>query len=229
MIVAVYNALKFLRHHTYGELFRRLCSAAVRPFYENTARYIVKLNLRCAAAPDPDLNTKELTIADLDKMLQIMYVSRTGLEERFSRGDRCFATIEKDKIVNSFWAQFGLNDLCELHLKFILGPTQTWMYNALTVKSARGRGLYPNIIRYMAKVLLESGIEEAFIDVDPKNISSIRGLEKAGYTRVALIRTRKVFSKLGYRLTVFDEDSWMQLSQKIENLHVVQDVMRYNS
>ena len=228
MIVLIKNVLKFLRYHTYHEFLNRLCCAALKPLYESTIRYIIKLDLCSAADPDPNLDIKELVAADMDKMLKVMYISRPSLQRRFDRGDRCFAVLDNDKIVSYFWAQFGLKDFHELHLKFSLPSTQTWMYNAITIKTARGHGLYPNLIRYMAKTLLQSGINESFIDVDPKNRSSIHGLEKAGCTRVVLIHRKKVLLKTTYKFTIFDNDTWRQLSQTIENFDSIQHITKDN-
>ena len=171
-----------------------------------------------AAAPSPALDIRELSINDIGKMLEIMYVSRAGLQKRFLRGERCFAVMDNDKIMGFFWAQFGLKCLKELRLRFNLAPNQTWMYNAITVKAARGQGLYPNIIRYMAKVLSDSGIEQAFVDVKMSNVASCRGLEKAGFTRVAIINMRKVLSSVKYRLAVLDNKAWQGLSDTIEDI-----------
>lgn len=224
MFQLIRNVFIFLRHHSYSEFLDRMRRVAVRPLYESPSHYIVKLNLKSAAAPDPNRDIKELTTADINKMLEVMYVSRAGLQGRFSRGDRCFAVLDNDKIVSYFWAQFGLRDLCELHLKFNLSPNQAWMYNAVTVKIARGRGLYPDLIRHMAKVLLQSGINESFIDVDLRNRSSIRGLEKAGCTRVILIHMKRIFTSVNYKLTIFDKETWQQLSLKVEDFHHLQNV-----
>jgi hypothetical protein len=224
MLELIRNILKFLRHHSYHEFLDRMWRAAVRPLYESATHYIVKLDLKSAVAPNPNRDIKELTTADINKMLEVMYVSCAGLQERFSRGDRCFAVLDNDKIVSYFWAQFGLRDVYELRLKFNLPPNQAWMYNAVTVKIARGRGLYPDLIRYMAKALLQSGINESFIDVDSRNRSSIRGLEKAGCTRVILINMKRIFASVSYKLTVFDKETWQQLSLKVEDFHHLQNV-----
>jgi hypothetical protein len=188
----------------------------------------MKLRPEEADAPNPDLEIKELTTDNIGKMLEVMYVSRAGLQRRFRHGDRCFAVLDNGKIVSYFWAQFGLKNCDELHLKFNLHPNQAWMYNAITIKTARGHGLYPNIIRYMAKVLLQSGIDESFVDVDPKNRPSIRGLEKAGYTRVVLIHMKKIFSTVNYKLTIFDKDAWRQLSEIIKDFHSIQNIVEDN-
>lgn len=211
------NITKFLNHHTYGEFLNRLWCAVVRPFYENNARYIFRLNVSSAIDPDTNLTIEELTVADINEMLEVMYLSRVGLEKRFDQDDRCFAVIDKNKIISYFWAQFGLRDICELHLKFELSSNWTWMYNAITVKVARGQELYPNLIRHMAKTLSQSGIEESYIDVDPKNIPSIRGIEKSGATSIVLIRMKKIFTTVSYKIKIFDEDAWEKLSGIIEN------------
>ncbi len=216
------NILKFLSHHTYGEFLNRLWYVAVKPLYESSARYIVKLELKSVLDPDPSLNIKELAFADVEMMSKVMYVSRAGLQERFLHGDRCFAVINNNKIISYFWAQFGFRNFRELHLKFKLPSNWAWMYNAITVKAARGQGLYPNIIRYMAKTLIQSRIDECFIDVAPKNLPSVRGLDKAGATRVVLIKMKKIFSTVSYNITVFDEDAWQKLSSTIENFDQIQ-------
>lgn len=228
MFFLMENIRKYILHHTYREFLKRLCYTAIKPFYENKACYIVKIIIKSVAEPDPNLKIKELTTVDIDKMLEVMYLSRHGLQKRFNQGERCFAVLEEDKIVSYFWAQFGFKDFNELHLKFRLRSNQTWMCNAVTVKSARGRGLYPNIICHMAKTLAQSGINEAFIDVEPGNAPSIRGLEKAGSTRIALVRMKKKFSTINYNLIIFDKHSWQQLFQMIENLDSKQVFLEHN-
>jgi len=217
MFTLVSQALKFARLHSYSELVSRLIIAVLGPFYQRHSRYIVHLDLEQAAEPDQGLNFVELTQDDARKMLKVMYISSKSLAKRFDDGDRCFGLIENGEIANYFWAEFQHKDLHELHLEFNLLSEQLWMYNAITVGNARGRSLYPNVIRFMAKSLRQSGFKEAYVDVDPTNIPSIRGLEKAGYTRVVLIDMKKVFSKRTYSFQVCNETAWKQLSKCICN------------
>ncbi len=222
------NALKFIQYHTYSEFFSRLWVVLRKPLYENTSRYILRLKLESAIVPDSKLDIREFTTDDTDKLLDVMYISRADLEKRFADKERCFVALCNGRIVSYFWAQFGLKNLDELHLKLNLPPNEAWMYNAVTIKTARGRGLYPNIIGYMARVLLQSGVDESFIDVDPENRSSIRGLVKAGCTRVALIQMRKIFSTVSYKLTVLDLCAWQQLLQVIEDFRREGVIMEVN-
>lgn len=225
MLSIIRNILKFISHHSLGEFLKRSCRILIKPLYENNARYIFKLNLSSAVDADPALVIKEITIADINRMLDVMYINSVELQKRFDHGDRCFAVLDENKIISYFWARFADREFPELHLKFNLHSNQTWMYNAITVKAARGRGLYPNIIRHMAKVLMNSGIDEAFIDVDPDNIASRRGLEKAGCKYIVLVRVKKMFSNINYELTVFDTSGWQELSGMVEGFN--QKRLRY--
>lgn len=209
--------LKFVRHHGWGELLRRIWFAATKGLFEKRSMFILKLRTEEAAEPDPSLELKELTRSDINQMLEIMYLSRADLYDRFYRGERCFAVMEGGKIATYFWAQFDVRYLSELFLRFNLKPSQVWFYNAVTVKSARGRGYYPNIIRYMAKVLRAEGFDELFIDVEERNTASIRGVEKAGCKRVVKVQMKKLLSKVKYRVIVFDEDAWQRLSETISD------------
>ncbi len=53
----------------------------------------------------------------------------------------------------------------------------------------RGRGIYPKIIIYITKDNKNKG--EIFMVVDHQNYSSIKGIEKAGYRRIAYIKAKK--------------------------------------
>ncbi|RKY10260.1 MAG: hypothetical protein DRP66_00125 [Planctomycetota bacterium] len=217
MLTLVSQALKFVRLHGYSELISRLLRAAVGPFYQRQSRYIVHLDFDEAAEPDPGFNFAELTKNDSEKMLRVMYVSPKSLAKRFDDGDRCFGIIENDELISYFWAEFKHKELHELRLEFELPGRQAWMYNAITVGKARGRACYPNVIRFMAQSLRQSGFREAYVDVDPANIPSVKGLEKAGYTRVVMIDMKKIFSKVTYSVQVYDETVWKQLSKCICN------------
>ena len=216
MTDAIKNILNFLRYHSLAEFSRRLLKMLAKLFYESTTRYVFSLKFDDCAQPNQQLQTTELVASDIGRMREIMYISRDDLQKRFEQGDRCFAILEQDCIVSFFWAHFGLKDFYELYLKISLNPNQAWFYNAITTRKFRGRGLYPNVIRYMAKVLKSSGIDECFIDVDSKNRASLRSLEKVGCVPLALIRMKKRLSKINYNITVFDNKRWNSFVEKIE-------------
>lgn len=224
--------LKFVEHHGWWELFRRIWFAVTGWFFENRSIFIMKLSTSSVCEVDATLEMKELGEYDIDQMLKVMYLSRADILNRLTERQRCFAVLDGQKICTYFWAQFGFKKLDELHLQFNLKPNQAWFYNAITVKSMRGRGYYPNIICYMAKALGAEGFDEFFIDVEERNIASIRGLQKAGCNRVVKVQMKKTLSKFCYRITVFDKKQWQGLCKITGDFpktwHVIKEVVNGN-
>ncbi|MCX5633506.1 MAG: hypothetical protein NTW93_07530 [Phycisphaerae bacterium] len=216
--------LKFVQHHSWLELSKRIWVALTGWLFENRTRFIMKLLPEEAREPEPSLEIKELTLSDISQMLAVMYLNRVDICRRFNRGERCFAIIDDKGIATYFWAQFGFRYIDRLHLTFNLKSNQVWFYNAVTVKRARGKGNYPNIIRYMSQTLASEGFDGFFIDVEEKNLASIRGMEKAGCKRIAKIQMKKLFSKIRYNVTLFDKTAWKQFSEVIKDSHSIQDI-----
>lgn len=225
ILIKLAIVLKFVEHHSWLELLRRGWIVATKWFFQTRNIFIVKLSADTIIEPDSDLKFKELTCHDIDMMLEVMYLSRNGLEKRFEDKQRCFAIVDMGRIVAYFWAKFTNRSLDDMAFEFALRPKQVWFHNAITVKQARGKGYYPNIISYMAKTLKEEGFDEFFIDVEYRNQSSIRGVEKAGCIRVAGIRMRKLLSKVRYGITVYDENTWRQLLHNIKDDRCVQYIV----
>ncbi len=217
ILVYIRIVLKFVEHHSWRELFRRIRIAVCKRFFENRNVLIMKLRPEEAGTPNPSLEIKELLPSDVVQMLSVMYLRQTDIYKRFDHGDRCFAVIDAGKINSYMWVQSGVKHLSKLHWVLNLSPHQVWFYNAVTLKHARGRGYYSNLYRHMAKVLRLTGCNELLIDVEERNRPSIRGLEKAGFKQVAKVQMRKLLSKFRYKITVFDKQAWRELSEVIND------------
>lgn len=224
ILVKIAIVLKFIEHHGWLELLKRGWIATTRWFFQTKSIFIMKLDSEAITEPNAGLVLKELTYSDIDRMLKVMYLSRDGLEKRFESGRRCFAVLDGDQIATYFWAQFGNRKLDDMTFEFAVGPRQVWFYNAVTVKSARGRGHYPNIIRYMAQTLKAEGFDEFFIDAEQRNRASIRGMEKSGCKNVARISMKKLLWKVKYDVKVFDESCWHGLLKGVRDLGPLQIV-----
>jgi RimJ/RimL family protein N-acetyltransferase len=216
-LVEIRNVFKFVEQNSWLELSRRIWIALTSWFFENRSMFIMKLLAEEAGEPDPSLEIKELALSDIDQILAVMYFSRAEICRRFGRGDRCFAVIDGGEIATYFWARFGVWRLNELFLEFKLKPNQAWFINAFTVKSARGRGYYPNIIRYMSRTLASEDFDEFFVNAEERNRASIRGIEKAGFKRMAKVQMKKLLSKARYKMSIFNRKGWEKLSEMICN------------
>lgn len=63
---------------------------------------------------------------------------------------------------------------------------------SLTLPAWRGQGVYPKILLLILDYLNTKGLKRVFICVHKDNRASIRGIEKACFTRVGEIRLRKI-------------------------------------
>lgn len=68
------------------------------------------------------------------------------------------------------------------------GPT---IGDCRTIDAYKGKSIYPYVINYIANQELKNGAEEVFINVLPTNISSIKGIEKAGFNLVTSIKAKR--------------------------------------
>ena len=177
----------------------------------------MKLAPREADRADRNIPVTELTLCDIDKMLEVMYLNNRQIDERFSRHDRCFAVMQDQSISSYFWVQNAIRELPELHLKFNLDRDQVWLYNAVTIRRARGRGLCANTVRHIAETLEGEGIEEMFVDAEHANEASLRSLTRAGFVKIALIRLKSVLRQKRYYVRIFDKSTWYKLAQNIQD------------
>lgn len=83
----------------------------------------------------------------------------------------------------------------KLRLLQLLGKTGPAIGDCVTHEQYRGRSIYPFVINRMAVDALGAGSTEVFIIVGTDNASSIRGIEKAGFRKMARIRTSRRFGR----------------------------------
>lgn len=93
-------------------------------------------------------------------------------------------TIDKICIHKSFLFK-RLNILKLIHRK---GPT---IGDCVTIPEYKGRSIYPFVINYIAKEVLKN-TNEVFIIVNSDNLSSIRGIEKAGFKLHTKIQAKRI-------------------------------------
>jgi len=208
---------KFIQHHGWFEFFRRFWIIITKIFFQRRNVLIYRFRNDRDTEYESDLNFKDLSRSNIKEMVEVMYLSEYDINKRFNNSDRCFAIIDKNKIATYVWGQFKIHWMEELLLKFKLTSNQVWLYNGVTIKSARGKGYYKNILVYIGKVLRTENFTEIYGYAEERNIPSIRGLEKASYIKVVMIHMKKIFSKIEYKVNVFDEESWHNLKKTIAN------------
>lgn len=115
------------------------------------------------------------------------------VESRLGRGDECFGWRYGNDIVGFGWATRA-----ERRIGGSLFPAahgRVYLYNFHSIPPHRGRGLYPALLLQMRAVLGREGHSVFVIDVDPGNVPSVRGIEKAGFQPEARMRSVTLFRR----------------------------------
>lgn len=74
-----------------------------------------------------------------------------------------------------------------------------------TNKAFRGQSIYPIVINSIAKKLLTNDYKKVFVIVNQSNMSSIKGIEKAGFSKLASIKaTRWLWFYFKRRIIYFE-------------------------
>lgn len=144
------------------------------------------------ATPPPGVIVAELAPDQWRELLA--FSPRTEAEEirrRFRGGERCFIAREEGRIVHSRWAVAG-RAWCEaLGGEIPLAPGAAYIYECLTAREMRGRGIGPAVDIFSLHALRDAGFRTAVLVVDPDNRSGLRAVEKTSYRQAggfALLR-----------------------------------------
>jgi RimJ/RimL family protein N-acetyltransferase len=113
------------------------------------------------------------------------------IKKRFSSGDTCYGFFIDHTLVHVAWTSKG-------YLSIESGVTVTVdrcmaIFDCFTVPEHRGKGIYHSVLSWLLKLLHEQGAERALIHVDPGNIASIKGIERAGFQPLYELRRRHRF------------------------------------
>ncbi len=106
------------------------------------------------------------------------------MARRFANGHRAYVAFEDDTPVAWGWVATSHADVGELSLSFPVPANERYLWNFVTLRAFRGRGIYPRLID--AIVHAESRDAERFwIAHAPENHASGAGIRAAGFVPVA--------------------------------------------
>ena len=110
-----------------------------------------------------------------------------GFRARLS-SSRCYLAMEGGHILHSSWCSRGPTWTEELQAYLAPPPSDAYVYESVTVPTARGRGIYPMVLGWIAADLHSEGIPRIWIGVEMRNASSVRAILKAGFEEAYSIR-----------------------------------------
>lgn len=82
----------------------------------------------------------------------------------------------------------------KLFILRLIGKTGPTIGDCRTVEAFKGKSIYPFVINYIAREeILKNRRKEVFIIVHPNNLSSIKGIEKAGFQLHTKVKAKRFF------------------------------------
>jgi Acetyltransferase (GNAT) family len=113
------------------------------------------------------------------------------MERRFRDRNVCFGFYAGDRLATIGWSSPDYLEL-DRDLRYPCRGA-VGLYDFETFREFRSRGYYTNALIQLAGVMRDTGCKTLYIAVDPANVPSIRGIERAGFRRTLRITRRSRF------------------------------------
>lgn len=135
---------------------------------------------------------RKLKIVDIDVYVYHMsqYVSiekpdfNFTIQKRNIKNKICYYIKDNDRVVHK---SFLFDEIFLLKKIGKVGPA---IGDCFTNKEYRGLSIYPFVLNHISKEILDEK-KEVFVIVNRDNLSSIRGIEKAGFSILASIKAKR--------------------------------------
>lgn len=111
------------------------------------------------------------------------------ITRRFRDGHVCHGFYVGNCLATVGWSSAGCLEL-DANVRFPC-PTAVGLFDFHTFKEFRSRGYYTNALQQLANVMRDKHFTRALIAVDPGNLPSVRGIERAGFRRVLQVTRRR--------------------------------------
>lgn len=159
-------------------------------------------------APPPDITATVDRIAlvpatEIASLCVLGFDERDEWRQRLERGDECYAAWIGSDLVHYSWVQTrGAHAIASAGLDVPIREHDLWIYNCRTSELHRGQRIYPHTLQHIIREQFNAGATTAWIYTAEENISSQRGVERAGFTLVQILRALR----LGRRYRALDRE-----------------------
>jgi hypothetical protein len=108
-----------------------------------------------------------------------------SLDRRLSRSKECYLVTIDGQMAHLSWLHWSVR----LPRQCGFDGTVPVIGDCHTFERFRGKAIYPRVLRYIARdVAARAAATSVYVLVSPSNLSSVRGIEKAGFRRLARLR-----------------------------------------
>jgi GNAT superfamily N-acetyltransferase len=114
-------------------------------------------------------------------------MSSTSAEvhQRFETGRRCYAAWTEGQLAAYGWVSFDEEHIGELNLRLSLLPGEAYIWDCATLPAFRQKRLFSALLVYLLQELKAGPLYRVWIGANLDNVASQRGIDRAGFHRVA--------------------------------------------
>lgn len=199
----------------WSKMFRRVLSVmrtygrksyyGLRHFlYEKTTLHVYAYAAKTAQSADRFLESLEVFLFDDADYYPVISqvdgaVDRRMCETRFKHGDRCCVAFYEKKPVFFCWISFKQMRMAEIRHSYKLANGEACIYHCYTVTEYRRKGVYSCMLTNICRRLQSEGTSRIYIYAAEHNVSSNRGILRAGFSAVSQILYRSVMGRRSYQ------------------------------
>jgi GNAT superfamily N-acetyltransferase len=175
-----------------GRLFQKTISFALNALYSETVWDIyVYRDFGDLDSSAPLVHCRTLTYQNL---LDAQYFKAAAFPEeirlRFEKQNICYGFYANESLAVIGWSSDGYLELD--HGVVFPCPSQVALFDFVTLPEFRGRGLYTNALRHLVRNMEKPGARFVYIAVDPNNVHSVKGIQRAGFKLCLCMSRRRI-------------------------------------
>lgn len=122
------------------------------------------------------------TTGDTDSQAELLGTDPSPpLVDRLSDTNRCFLALEGGRALHATWCSTTATWTEELQTYLAPPSGDAYIYESFTRADARGRGIYPLVLRTIASMVHGEGIRRLWVGVEETNVASVRAIRKGGF------------------------------------------------
>jgi GNAT superfamily N-acetyltransferase len=184
---------EYARQYGTAGLVRHLLARVVRPLWEHASAELLVLE-----PPAPGVTARTaLRVAILaPEAARASGQSTPEWEQRWSRGEVCYAGWVEQRFVHHSWVARNDTYLGEVHGWLRLGSGEAYVYDCFTDGSCRGLGIFPAVLSHMGQELFIAGVSRIWIAVEQENRSSLKAIQRAGFRPAGSVSYRRVGTRV---------------------------------
>jgi len=147
-----------------------------------------------AIAPLVEAALRRLGPESAPELAVAMATTQAEVSKRFDAGRSCYTAWVEGQIAAYGWVSFDEEFIGELSLHLRLLPGEAYIWDCATLPAFRRRRLFSALLAFMLRELRAEPLCRVWIGADLDNVASQRGIDRAGFHRVANLVIRRLLA-----------------------------------